>query len=132
MTTNYGIFSLSVQSLEWQLKNLFEEVGGADAVRTFDELSTLPKGVQKNLLTAFERIIKEVKSGALTLQSVESQEEKTAKELEASLLSSIHQDISKAKFAVIDGGKCKPVNSKIVAFPTSARASKVIDDKLIA
>jgi len=147
MTSDYGIFSLSIESVKWQIKNLFDEVGGDDAIRTLDELSSLPKGVQTNLLLAFERIIKEVKSGSLQLQSgAETEQDIAKKEFEANLLSGIQQDISRdtsrdisqAKFSVIDGGKLVTKNSKIINFPEQKRpelrtAIKLdSDDKLIA
>lgn len=57
-----GLFSLSIQSIEWQVKNLFQEAGGEKAVELMDRLAGISESERDVLLDKFLEVVSKIAS----------------------------------------------------------------------
>lgn len=97
-----GLFSLSLQSIEWQVKNLFQEVGGDKAVELMDRLAGLTESEREILLEKFLSAASKV--AAAKPVAVEKTDGSAA--LEDQIVNDVLAALESPKrFEVLDGGK---------------------------
>ncbi len=105
-----GKISRNIKSLQWQISSVLEEAGGDAATRVLDKLSNLERSEQKLVLRIFERVVSQIVSGDIHL---ETKEDRDRSEFEENLLNDIQSAIlferarreDRRKFHVIDGGR---------------------------
>lgn len=104
-----GLFSLSIQSIEWQVKNLFQEAGGDKAVELMDRLSGIPESEREMLLDKFLSAVSKivcahVNAGSKLDGSVAISDHSV--KLEDQIVQDVLAELeSPRRFAVLDGGK---------------------------
>ena len=108
-----GLFSLSLQSVEWQVKNLFQDVGGEKVVELMDRLAGIPDQERKKLLESFlTQVSLHVTTEPLKLSSEESE----LRKIEDQLVNDVSREISKSgRLSVVHGGK-SPNSAKLFDF----------------
>ena len=115
-----GLFSLSVQSLEWQLKNLFLEVGGDKTIELMDILASLPENQRSDLINSFlDTALKQARKGYNPVKSTNSQLAHIEEEIVADVVSEISRT---NKLSVISGGKeSSPISARLIDFESAKR-----------
>lgn len=111
-------FTSNLLSLKLQLKTLFEDAGGDDAIALLDLLATLSHGEQKVVHSMFRRVIAKLLELDLQLSSME---EDMLKEFEETLyqdiVSALHDESesqTSKRLEVLSGGKTKRSKAAVV------------------
>ena len=106
--THDGPISLSLISLQAQVKTLLEEAGGNEVVELLDALCKIRPSEQKAVLKMFTRLIDKVANGDIRLSEDQSELEAFEESLYQDLLVSIQsldKEKSPLKLEVLEGGK---------------------------
>ncbi len=106
-----GLFSLSIQSIEWQVKNLFQEAGGDKAVELMDRLSGIPESEREILLDRFLSAVSKVVCAQINAGShldgsvaISNQSSKLEDQIVKDVLAQLE---GPKRFEVLDGGKAE-------------------------
>ena len=104
-----GTFSLTLASLQLQLRTLLENSGGSDATNLLDALGELNTAEQKIALNIFAKITKRISGGNIRLSNATTEKQK---ELEDALYEDIMAVLTGTtapqkdnKFSILEGGK---------------------------
>lgn len=121
-----GLFSLSIQSIEWQIKNLFQEAGGNKAVELMDRLAGIPESEREILLDKFlSAVSKVVTNQAVSAASFDGNAaiEGTSSRLEDQIVNDVLAALEgPRRFSVLDGGKSERRSSgQLIDFATAKR-----------
>lgn len=133
-----GIVSLSLMSIEAQVKTLFAEAGGTPAVELLDRLCRLSDKEQLKVLGIFSRILDRVISGDVKLEQAgeaqydTAQDDTAQKAFEDSLYNEIIAEISgtgkggrSLRLEVLKGGQAVPIQQRqVVSIEDLRRAKK--------
>jgi hypothetical protein len=115
-----GLFSLSVQSLEWQLKNLFLEVGGDKTIELMDTLASLPEEQRAVLINGFlETALKQARKGFSIPKTSNSQ----LAQIEDQIVADVTSDINRSnKLSLVSGGKeIQNISSRLIDFESAKK-----------
>lgn len=116
-----GLFSLGLQSIEWQIKNLFQDSGGEKTVELMDKLAAIPDKERTKLLENFiaqasECIKHTPHKNRLTANS-------DLQKIEDQIVSDVVSEMNKhSRLSVVNGGKSNPVlSSKLLDFESAKK-----------
>ena len=109
-----GLFSLSIQSIEWQVKNLFQEAGGDKAIELMDRLAGISESEREVLLEKFLEVVSKVVSAQPA--SLNSDASNIIQNAHSKIEDQIVNDVLAAlenprRLTVLDGGKTERRNS---------------------
>ena len=108
--THDGPISLSLLSLQAQIKTLLEEAGGNEVVELLDALCKIRPSEQKVVLKMFTRVIDKVANGDVRISEEQSELDAFEESLYQDLLVSIQnleKEKSPLKLEVLEGGKSR-------------------------
>ena len=103
-----GTFSLGLSSLQLQLQELFQDVGGSKTIQLLDALSQLPAEKHPLILEIFCAVLNRLQAEE---QQACNTDEKAVNDFADSIygeiMKSMHEAAVAPKFAVLDGGKSR-------------------------
>ena len=123
-----GKFSSDFLSLQLQLKTLLEDVGGDDALRFLDCLSTLNPSERSLALKVFQSVIAKISNGTRRL---ETDGDKALKEFENNLYDDVLASMREAALAasskrleIVRGGKDITPRNAPISIEVARKAKK--------
>ncbi len=120
-----GTFSLGLASVQLQLQELFQDVGGDRAIQLLDLLSHLSSDQHPHILDVFHAVLRR-------LQENEQQAQRTddaavndfADSIYREILKNMHEAVVAPKFAVLDGGKSRPRGCSPISLEEARKARR--------
>jgi hypothetical protein len=122
-----GIVSLTLMSLEAQVKTLFAEAGGKPVVELLDRLCKISDQEQVKVLNIFSNLIDRIISGEIRLPESDSELKNFEDELYAEIINAMTAKSNKSglKLEVIDGGQAVPIKNRSVVSIKDLRNAKI-------
>lgn len=120
-----GPISLSLLSLQAQVKTLLEEAGGNSVLELLDALCKIRPSEQEAVLKLFTRVIDRIAAGEIRISEEQSELAAFEEALYEDLLASIQaaeQGKSRLKLEVLEGGKSR--SNTVVNIADLRRARK--------